>query len=328
VLDRWRAGLGPAPGEGAGHPKGSFGAVVDSYRASTHWREVLSARTREDYGEHLDALVGLWGPVPVVGLTRPVLVKYRETLAPGRQGNYRLQVLRIVLGHAYDEGEIPANPALGLKGFRLRARDSYWSDGDVARWLAKAPPPMRLALTLGLYTGQREGDVIRMRWSDLGDGPGGRPWLTIRQRKGKRLVSMPVAAPLLAELARAREEQKRTRRLGLVILLGERGAPYTEDGFRTQFWKVTAAAGMRGMGLAFMDARRTAVVNLAEAGCTVPEIASITRHGIAETQHILDTYWVATRPQAAAAIAKLERHRNRKSPRASPRAAGRPKLSD
>ncbi|MEK0084716.1 hypothetical protein U1T56_16300 [Geminicoccaceae bacterium SYSU G07066] len=49
------------------------------------------------------------------------------------------------------------------------------------------------------------------------------------------------------------------------------------------------------------------MVHLAEAGGSTPESASITGHAIEETQRILDTYWVATRRQAKAAITKLER---------------------
>ena len=55
----------------------------------------------------------------------------------------------------------------------------------------------------------------------------------------------------------------------------------------------------------------------AAAGATVPAIAAVVGHTIAESRHTLDTYWVSTRPQARAAIAKLERHKNRESPRAA-----------
>lgn len=54
-------------------------------------------------------------------------------------------------------------------------------------------------------------------------------------------------------------------------------------------------------------------MRLADAGCTMPEIASITVHSIDETEHILDTYWVATRRQARAAITKLEQASRRES---------------
>jgi integrase len=57
------------------------------------------------------------------------------------------------------------------------------------------------------------------------------------------------------------------------------------------------------------DLRRTSVIRLAEADCTVPQIASITGHSLKQVEGILQTYWVRTAPQADAAIAKLEAHR-------------------
>jgi integrase len=312
-MDRWRAGLATAPGEAGRHPPGSFGAVAEAFRRSERFAR-LAVKTRRDYGQHIEALLATFAPLPIVGFTRPALMRYRDTLPATRQGNYRLAVLRLVLGYAYDTGELPSHPGRGLKGFKLASRDAYWRPEDEAAFLAHAPEPMRLALILGLYTGQREADVLAMRWTDIAGG-----WLTIRQRKTGRQVQIPIARRLASELERARAEQAARRRLGLVILIGERGQPYQADGFRHRFAKVAKAAGLEG--LTFLDLRRTAVVRLAEAGCTVPEIAAITGHAIHETQRILDTYWRATRPQAAAAIAKLEAHGRRKSPRASPRGA-------
>jgi nucleoside-diphosphate-sugar epimerase len=58
--------------------------------------------------------------------------------------------------------------------------------------------------------------------------------------------------------------------------------------------------------LHFNDLRGTAVVNLAEAGCTAPEIASITGHSLKSVSSILEKYWTRTRTQA---VAKLEAFR-------------------
>jgi integrase len=223
----------------------------------------------------------------------PTANTYRAALKPGRQGNMRLQVLSILLGFARELGEVAENSALRHRRFKLTKRNAYWSSDDVARFMASASPPLRLALMLGLWTGQREADVLHMRWSDIKDG-----WLAIRQRKTKKLVSLPIGAPLASYLAA-------TPRSGIVILLGERGAPFTTNWFSQSFGRAVRVAGLKG--LTFLDTRRTAVVNLSEAGCTTPEIASITGHAIEETQKILDTYWVATKPQARAAISKLER---------------------
>ena len=60
-----------------------------------------------------------------------------------------------------------------------------------------------------------------------------------------------------------------------------------------------------------MDLRRTAAVWLAEAGCSVPEIAAITGHEIDRTARILETYCPRTSTMAVNAIAKLEQYKRR-----------------
>ena len=57
------------------------------------------------------------------------------------------------------------------------------------------------------------------------------------------------------------------------------------------------------------DLRRTAAVNLARAGATVPEIAAITGHSIHRTHWILETYLPRDTHMARAAIVKLERQK-------------------
>ncbi|MFZ1430580.1 MAG: tyrosine-type recombinase/integrase [Geminicoccaceae bacterium] len=305
-LDAWRAGLRGAVGEK--HRPGTFAALVDRYRKSDRWRE-LAPRTRKDYERHLTELMKPFGAQLVAGFTPRAVAAYRATLKPGRQGNMRLQVLSLLLSYAREQGLVADNPALRHRRFKLTKREAYWSDEAIATFMAsdKASPAMRLALMLGLWTGQREDDVLHMRWSDIKDG-----WLTIRQRKVGKLVSLPIGAPLAAYLGDV-------AKAGIVILLGERGAPFTTNWFSQSFGRAARACGL--VGLTFLDTRRTAVVNLAEAGCTTGEIASITGHSIAETQRILDTYWVASRPQAEAAISKLVRADRRKTAKAKKAAA-------
>lgn len=61
-------------------------------------------------------------------------------------------------------------------------RRAYWTEEALEQVLAVDPPPsIRLALMLGLWTGQRQADVLHMRWSDISDG-----WIAIEQRKSRR----------------------------------------------------------------------------------------------------------------------------------------------
>ncbi|WP_245930850.1 tyrosine-type recombinase/integrase [Methylobacterium radiodurans] len=126
--------------------------------------------------------------------------------------------------------------------------------------------------------------------------------ISLRQRKGKRHVYVPVTRALKAALDAA-------PRRGVMILLAPDGAPWPKRSFH-EVWSDTHKAAGIVDDLHFHDLRGTAVTMLAEAGCSVPEIATITGHSQAHAQKILDRYLART--LAESAIAKLdEHHRNR-----------------
>jgi integrase len=82
---------------------------------------------------------------------------------------------------------------------------------------------------LALWTGQRQGDLLRLAWSSY-DGK----TIRLRQSKTGRRVVIPVGAPLKATLDQA---PKRST----IILTNSDGAPWTSDGFRafSEFEKYT-----------------------------------------------------------------------------------------
>jgi integrase len=68
------------------------------------------------------------------------------------------------------------------------------------------------------------------------------------------------------------------------------------------------ASNAKAAGLTFHDLRGTAVLRLALAGCTVPEIATITGHSIRDVQSILDSnYFHRDVALAESGIRKLEK---------------------
>src|SRR5204862_6062218 len=113
---------------------------------------------------------------------------------------------------------------------------------------------IKLALMLALWTGQRQGDLLRLPWSSY-DGS----HIRLRQSKSGRRIAMPAGAPLKAPL-------DATERRGPLILTNSYGRPWTSVGFRTAWSKTCSRAGIGG--ITFHDLRGTAVVRLAIAGAT------------------------------------------------------------
>jgi integrase len=158
------------------------------------------------------------------------------------------------------------------------------------------------AVDLAAWTGQRMGDLLSLRWENY-DGE----TITLEQsksrRKGKKgvVVTIPVLASLKEILDRL---PRRDGTDHMLIPTKRTGQRWTEDGFKTMFMRAKDSAGITD--LHFHDLRGTFVLHAAEAGCTVPEIASITGHKLGEVQTIIDKYLPKTKKQALAAMKKLE----------------------
>ncbi len=146
----------------------------------------------------------------------------------------------------------------------MGAGHSPWPDEAIADFLSSAPPMMALALKIGLFSGQREGDVLAMSWHDY-DGER----IEVVQGKTGTKLSIPVHSAL-------REALDAQERVSPIILTTETGRPFTGSNFRHHFGKAMKAAGLSG--LTFHGLRYTAAAKLAEAGCSLKEIASITGH--------------------------------------------------
>jgi integrase len=172
-----------------------------------------------------------------------------------------------------------------------------WSDEAETKFRAIASPQMTLAFLLALWTGQRQGDLLRLTWAAY-DGE----FIRLTQSKTGRAVTIFVGAPLKAIL-------DATRRVSAFIIATDDNRPFTSDGFRASWRKTCQRAGISG--LTFHDLRGTAVTRLAAVGCTEMEIAAITGHAVSDVRSILDRHYYSRDPSIGIrAIRKLEKGTN------------------
>lgn len=281
--------------------------LLDAYESSAEFK-ALADRTRTDYRKHLRAIAAEFGDFPIAALsdrrTRGEFLAWRDRLAIAsrRNADYRFAVFARALSWSLDRGLTPLNP-LERTGrvYRASRSDNVWSDADEQSFLAKAPSHLHLALLLALWTGQRQGDLLRLTWSAY-DGE----VLRIRQRKTQARVVIPVGAPLKAAL----EALITQRKDAVTILTTEQGRAWTESGFRASWRKACVKAGVQDV--TFHDLRGTAVTRLALAGCSEAEIATITGHSLRDVGAILDAHYLKRDyGLAVSAIEKLERRTNR-----------------
>jgi integrase len=168
----------------------------------------------------------------------------------------------------------------------------------IEAFMKVASPEMQFAMMLALHTGQRQGDIRRLCWTQYDGGS-----ITLRQGKRRRLgraapeIRIPCTKALKMTLDRA-------PRRAAIMMATKTGLPFTKRYFAKQWEGTCKAAGISA--LHFHDLRGTTVTMLAEAGCSVPEISAITGHSLRSAQDILDKYLKRTSKLADVAISKFE----------------------
>jgi integrase len=173
------------------------GHDLQAYQAGDDFRG-RAQRTRVDYVKQIKIIEAEYGDFPLSALadrrTRGIFMAWRDRLAlrSRRQADYAWQVLARVLSWAQDRGLVAANPcAHGGRLYRASRTEKVWTADDEANFLAKAPSHLHLALMLAIWTGQRQGDRLRLAWSNY-DGK----TIRLQQSKAGARVVIPVGAPL------------------------------------------------------------------------------------------------------------------------------------
>lgn len=247
---------------------GSIAALIVGYYQSAAFRS-LQPQTQRTSRLILDRFRDDFGDLPARKLESRHLRTIFDAMAdrPSAAKNL-LKRLRAVCKFGVERGLLQSDPTQGVRvvvpkseGFRA------WSEEDIARFEATWPEGSRarLALYLLLYTGQRRSDVVRMGWQHLtGDA------LEFTQKKtGVRLI-IPLHRRLGDELARCATGN-------LTFLMTAHNGPFTPEGFSNWFSECARKAGLPPSSTPH-GLRKAAARRLAEAGCSVLEIAAITGH--------------------------------------------------
>lgn len=284
--------------------EGTFQAWINEYQRLPAFAALRPA-TRAGYIRRIKLIEAEFGAMPQAVLSDPRvrgdLLDWRDKLGAtsAREADYCFAVLGAICAWLHDRRRIPENPCRRPgRLYKASRAQSVWTDAEVKVLLAHASPAVALPCLIAIWTGQREGDILGLTWSAF-DGAA----LRFVQGKTGRAMVIPCAAPLRSALEAAKAGRK-----AVTICTNSRGKPWTLDGFKTSFGKAKVAAKIEGR--TFHDFRGTAVTHLALAGCTVPEIATITGHSLKDVEVILDRHYLhRDKGMGESAIAKLEKHR-------------------
>ncbi len=285
---------------------GTFNGLVRDYTLSPEFAK-LRESTQRQYRRMLTVAEAQFGKMPLAALDDPRVrqdfMTWRAAVLKGsgeREADNRLGVVSAMLTWGRANGHLNANHLAGFRRLYHNDRsDLIWLPEHVGAFMAAAPVELQRALILALHTGQRQGDLLRLSWGNY-DGAA----IVLRQGKTGRRVEIPCTRALKRML----DQLDRT---ATVVLTTKSGRPWTGKNFRKQ-WLAACRLAKIPAELHFHDIRGTAATLFAEAGATVPQIASITGHSLKEVGSILEKYLARTSVLSGEAIVLFENAKSTK----------------
>lgn len=263
-----RSGKAP-PAQHAEHH--SWKTLITAYKGSAKFRK-LADGTKRKYHPVLDALVEKNGSKSITKTTRrAVRAVHAAKSARPRTADLYIQIIRRLFNFAKKDLDWEVdNPAEGIELFGPQKEFEPWPEGaQKAFESAAASRGDELALTafyLGTGTGQRAGDLCKMKWSHF-DGE------SISVVQDKTDTRIRVYCP-----KRLRDYLNSLPKRGTYILAKNLTQPVSHDAIEHRFRDTRSAAGNVCKGLVMHGWRYTAAVELAEAGCSDAEIQAVTGH--------------------------------------------------
>lgn len=241
---------------------GTMKALVAEYRASAEFRNIPSEVTKRNYERYLDIFERDYGRKLVRDMSQADVFRERDQYAdkPGKANNW-LSRLNTLMKFGIGRGYRTSNPCEKV-GLLPIGEHEPWPSNVLNVALEQATPITRLAIILGLCTGARIGDAIKLR-HDWHDGE----MLEFRSSKKQIDVAVPMHPLLLDELAK--HERK-----AVTLLYDRTGRPFKTTGaLQERIRDLMKRIGHPGF--TFHGLRKNAACYLSELGLSDREIGSI-----------------------------------------------------
>lgn len=204
-------------------------------------REVLptlAPRTQKDYRRALRVLDAEFGDRHPNAVQPKDVGRFLDVPTGKVHRNRMVAVLSAVYAKCVGKWYVAdKNPCVNVERNETHRRTRYITDDEYALVWNAMPPRIRIAMDLALLTGQRQGDLLRLKWSDVTpDGIRFAPAKTAK-KVGKRLL-VERSPAIDAVLARAHALLPEIPKDYVIRQGGSRrypkkaGQPYTSEGFR------------------------------------------------------------------------------------------------
>jgi integrase len=221
----------------------------------------LAPRTQIDYRRHLVKLREVFGPAVASELRPKDFGPFLQVKRGKWQRVKQLAVLSAAFTYAVSYLYwIERNVLRDVTRPKAKARDRLVTNEEFAAVRVLAPYRVKLAMDLAVMTGQRQGDLLSLRWDALRDMA-----IHLEQAKTGKRLAIEITPDLEAVLDKCWLLPVRSE----YVLTARHGNRYTGEGFRA-CWQRTMRKYVKGGGtrFTFHDLRA-----LAATRCATPEIA-------------------------------------------------------
>jgi integrase len=179
----------------------TFSSLIDYFKDCSEYKD-LGDKSKRAYDGYLKLIEAKFGSMPIGALedkrVRGDFKEFRDSFSDTpRKADYVWTTIARVLSVAKDRGKIAVNVCeRGGRLYELDRSEIVWTAEDIRAFCGVASVELQAALLLALWTGQRQGDLLRLTWKDY-DGT----YIRMRQSKGRggkgrRRVTIPVGPPL------------------------------------------------------------------------------------------------------------------------------------
>lgn len=237
--------------------------LFEGYSKSQGYND-LAARSKESYGYCANALIKHFGDKPVEAMRRSDFIKFQnDHAAKPAFANLAVRVASIMFAYAVDLDILPANPVARLKKLKTGSH-TKWTLDEVKAMISIDDRKISTAVALAWYTGQRESDILSMRWASYSDG-----YISVTQQKTGLEMKIKAHPDLVEYLSKVRGDEPDS----YYIVSG--ATKMSGPAFRNMLKRRTNKLNIDKV---FHGIRKGVACSLAENGRPISEIAAIMGH--------------------------------------------------
>jgi len=251
---------------------GNFSHVIKAFLDSPYFSG-LGESTQDHWKRELVLAEVTIGPLDVSQVRASIIQAHLDGLAqyPGKQSVAKT-ALKAVEKWAVVRDLLPHPITLGTQVVGSDDGHEPWTEKEVAAAIEHARPDLARAVLLAVSTGQRGSDIVKMRWSDLGEY-NGRQGINVTQKKTGVQLLVPFSSEFTGLVAKWEKHPP------FFLVLAPDGRQFTRNRLSHDWTKERDNNPKlqlhKARGLVLHGLRATAVVRLNGQGATTLEISSM-----------------------------------------------------